>query len=71
MFKSALFYAQSFSFFAGIFLCAGVSDFIRHSGSFMWISYLILSGVFLLASRRYADKLRRKLPQVLEIRHSD
>jgi len=71
MFKSALFYAQFLAFFAGFFLCAGISNCIRHPSSTLWIDFSILSIVFLLWSLRYAGKLRRKLPQISDIKHFD
>jgi len=71
MFKSALFCAQFAALFAGFFLCAGVSNCIRHPSSTLWIEFCILSIVFLLGSKRYAEKLRRKLPQISDLKLSD
>jgi hypothetical protein len=71
MFKSALFHAQSFAFFAGFFLCAGVSNGIRRPSEFLWIGFSILSIVFLLWSKRYVEKLKRKLPQISDVKFSD
>lgn len=71
MFKSALFQSQLLAFFGGYFLCAAVSNGIRHSSSTLWISFSVLSVVFLLWSRRYAEKLKRKLPQVADIKYAD
>jgi hypothetical protein len=71
MLKSALFGAQFSVFFAGFFLCAGVSNCIRHPSSTLWIDFAILSVVFLLWSLRYVGKLRRKLSQVIEVKYSD
>jgi hypothetical protein len=71
MFKSALFSTQFMAFFAGFFLCAGVSNGIRHPSSTLWIDFSILSIVFLLWSKRYAEKLRRKLPQPSDVKFSD
>jgi hypothetical protein len=41
MFKSVLFHAQAFSFFAGFFVCAGVSNVIRHPSNTLWIDFSI------------------------------
>jgi len=71
MFKSALFYAQLLAFFAGFFLCAAVTNCFRHPSSSLWIDFSILSIVFLLWSRRYSEKLRRKLPQISDVKPSD
>ena len=71
MFKSVLFQAQFFAFFAGFFLCPGVSNCIRHPSSTLWIDFSILSIVFLLWSKRYVERLRRKLPQIGDVRLSD
>jgi hypothetical protein len=71
MLKSALFYAQILAFFAGFFLCAGVTNGIRHPSSTLWIDFSILSVVFLLWSKRYAAKLKRKLPQIRNVNLSD
>ena len=71
MLKSVLFQAQSFAFFAGFFLCAGVSNCIRHPSSTLWIDFSILSIVFLLWSRRCVEKLRRKLPEISDVVLSD
>jgi len=67
MFKSILFQAQSLAFFAGFFLCASVSNGIRHPSSTLWIDFSILSVVFFLWSRRFAERLKRKLPQISEV----
>ena len=71
MFKSALFHAQSTVFFAGFFLSAATSNLIRHPKSTLWIDFGILSGVFPLWSRRFVERLRRKVPQLREISYSD
>ena len=71
MFKSALFYVQFQAFFAGFFFCAGVTNGIRHPSNTLWIDFSILSVVFLLWSKRYAEKLRRKLPQIGDVKLSD
>ncbi len=71
MFKSALFYAQSTVFFAGFFLSAAASNLIRHPKTTIWIDFAILSGVFLLWSRQFVERLRRKVPQLREIPYSD
>lgn len=44
---------------------------IRHPWSTLWIDFSVLSVVFFLWSRRYAGKLRRKLPEVSQIKWSD
>lgn len=61
--KSLLFYAQFFAFFAGFFVNAAVSQAFRHVSSTLWIDFSILAVVFLLWSRQYASKVKRKLPQ--------
>ena len=71
MFKSVLFQAQFLAFFAGFFLCAAVTSCIRHPASTLWIDFSILAIVFLLWSRRYAERLRRKVPQIGEVNLSE
>ena len=71
MFRSALFHSQLLAFFAGFFLCAGVSTRIRHPSDTMWVSFSVLSIVFLLWSWRYAGKLKRRLPEIGNIKYSD
>jgi hypothetical protein len=71
MFKSALFYVQFLAFFAGFFLCAGVTNGIRHPSNTLWIDFSILSIVFLLWSKQYVEKVRRKLPQISDVKLSD
>jgi len=71
MLKSALFYAQFLAFFAGFFFCAGVTNGIRHPSNTLWIDFSILSVVFLLWSKRYAEKLRRRVPQISDVKLSD
>lgn len=61
--KSLLFYAQLFTFFAGFFASAAISQVVRHASSTLWIDFSILSAVFLLASRQYANKLKRTVRQ--------
>jgi len=69
--KSELLYVQFLAFFAGYFLCAGISNGIRHPSSTLWIDFAILSIVFLLWSFRSAEKLKRKLPPGTDERHPD
>ena len=71
MFRSAMFMLQFSTFFAGFFLCAAISICIRHFSSLNWISPLILGAVFLAWSSRYSQKLRRKFPQLGEVKYSD
>jgi len=71
MFKSVLFHVQLLAFFAGFFLCAGVSNGIRHPSNTLWIDFSILSFVFLLWSKRCVERLRRKLPQVSDVKISE
>ena len=71
MFKSALFQVQFRAFFAGFFLSAGVTNVIRHPSNTLCIDFSILSVVFLLRSKRYAEKLTRKVPQISDVKLSD
>jgi len=61
--KSLLLYAQLFTFSAGFFASAAISQVVRHPSSTLWIDFSILSVVFLLASRQYARKLKRTVGQ--------
>ena len=71
MLKSALFYAQFLAFFAGFFVCAAVSNWIRHPWSSLAVDFSILSVVFFSWSLRYSGKLRRRIPQIGDIKYSD
>ena len=61
--KSQLLYAQVFAFFAGFFVCAALSQVVRHPSNTLWLDFSVLSVVFVLWSRQYAGKLKRNLPQ--------
>jgi hypothetical protein len=70
MFKSVLFHVQFLAFFAGFFVCAGLTNGIRHPSNTLWVDFSILSIVFSLWSKRYAEKLKHRLPQISDVKLS-
>ena len=66
-----MFMLQFTAFAAGFFLCAGVTALLRHPSSLSWVSQFILMAVFLAWSSRYSGKLRRKFPELGEVKYSD
>ena len=69
--KSAMFMVQFSAFAAGIFFCGGVVGLLRHPSSLNWVSQFILMAVFVAWSLRYSGKLRRKFPELGEVKYSD
>ena len=72
MFTTAFFQTRMFMFFAGFFFCAALGEILRHSsGNLLWIPFGVLSILFYLWSRRYAEKLKRKVPEIIGVTYSD
>jgi len=65
--KSLLFLCSVLPVFWSFFLSAAISQLIRHASSTLWIDFCVVSVIFLLASRQYAVKLKRNLPQPLNV----
>ena len=60
---------QFCTFAAGFFFCAAASSAIRHFSSLNWISQFILGAVSLAWSFRYSGRLRRKFPQIEDVKY--
>jgi hypothetical protein len=71
MLKSALFFAQFSAFFAGFFVCAGVCKLKYHPLGGDFFTFFILFIFFLLLSLRYTRTLKRKLPELTDIKWTD
>jgi len=71
MFRSAMFMLQFCCFFAGFFFCAAVSSLIRNVSGLTWVSQFILAAVFLAWSFRYSGRLRRKFPELGDVKYSE